>query len=116
LDLPSDLRIHPVVHISHLKANADGTQLFPNRPEFSDPQPPPDSTDRDTYFDVESLLDHKGTANRRSFRVKWADVSEEECNDWLKESLLQQEYPDSFPALKEEYERKKGIKLDMQRG
>jgi transposase InsO family protein len=113
LELPSDLQIHPVVHISHLKANADGTQLFPSRPEYADQQPPPDAGDRDLYYDVESLLDHKGTTGRRSFRVKWVDVPSEECTDWIKEDLLRKEYPDLFPALRAEYERTKGIQLDL---
>ena len=115
MELPSDLRIHPVVHISHLKANADGTQLFPNRPEYNDPQLPADATDRDTYYDVESLLDHKGTSGRRSFLVKWVDVPPEDCSDWIKESLLQQEYPERFVELRAEYERKMGVQLDVQR-
>ena len=116
LDLPSDFRIHPVVHISHLKANADGTQLFPNRPEYNDPQPPADVQDQDTYYDVECLLDHKGTAGRRSFLVKWIDVPEADCSDWIKETILQQEFPERFADLRADYERKKGVQLDVQRG
>jgi hypothetical protein len=36
LELPSQMRIHPVVHIAKLKANKEGTQLFPSRPEYED--------------------------------------------------------------------------------
>jgi hypothetical protein len=33
LELPPHFKIHPVIHISHLKANQDGSQDFPSRPE-----------------------------------------------------------------------------------
>ena len=102
LELPAHYKIHPVVHISHLKANADGSLDFPLRPAYTAPPPPEivtnDEGDDEEHFHVESFRNHrfrpkpprkpvKGKKRQVSFLVKWTGAGEGE-NVWLTENSL----------------------------
>ena len=88
IELPAHFKIHPVIHISHLKANADGTQDFPSRREYVAP-PPPEIGDEDgeEYFHVEAFRNHRRSGARRQFLVKWLGYPEED-NEWISEKSL----------------------------
>ena len=72
LDLPVQLRIHPVFNVNRLKAYRDGAASFPSRPP-PDSRPPPEITlaDGAEVYEVESILAGRGTGSRAQYIVKW---------------------------------------------
>jgi len=111
LELPAHFRIHPVIHISHLKASADGSRQFPLRPEYVAP-PPPEIGDEDgeEYFHVEAFRNHRRHGSRRQFLVKWRGYPEED-NEWISETNLRKDLTDSFEPLLEEYVQRTDARL-----
>lgn len=91
LRLPSNLKIHPVINISFLKANADGSKDFPDRPEYTTP-PPPELLSGEEHFEVEAFRNRR--VNRRNneleFWVKWAGYGEDH-NQWCPSWRLQKD-------------------------
>ena len=64
-----------MIHISHLKANKDGAQDFPTRPEY---QPvSPDIIDGEEQWEVQAILAHKKRYGHLSFLIKWAHHSDD---------------------------------------
>ena len=88
LDLPPQLRIHPVLNVSRLKEYRDGTAEFPSRPS-PDARPPPEVTlaDGDEVFEVESIIASRGSGNRTQYLVKWLGYPHWEAT-WEKASSL----------------------------
>jgi hypothetical protein len=111
LELPAHFRIHPVIHISHLKASADGSRQFPLRPEYVAP-PPPEIGDEDgeEYFHVEAFRNHRRHGSRRQFLVKWRGYPEDD-NEWISETNLRKDLTDSFEPLLEEYVQRTDARL-----
>jgi hypothetical protein len=71
LELPPQLRIHPVLNIGRLKEYKDGSLQFPSRPSI-DSRPPPDVAENGSeLFEVESIIGHRGIGTRASYLVKW---------------------------------------------
>ena len=106
-----------MIHISHLKANADGSREFPLRPEYTAPPPPiihgdEDGDDEDEYVAVEALRSHRwrGKSNQRqcSFLVKWVGHGEDE-NQWISERSLRTDMEDKLvDELKRDYVARTG--------
>lgn len=110
LDLPKTLKIHPVIHISHLKANADGSQDFPSRPGYK-PPPPPQVLDHEEYFHIEAFRKHRTVNRQVQFYVKWLGYGEDE-NQWIPANRLRAEMtPASFKELLLDYQRR--TKVDI---
>jgi hypothetical protein len=88
LDLPAQLRIHPVLNVSRLKAYRDGTTAFPGRPQHED-RPPPEITlaDGAETYEVESILASRGSGARVQYLVKWRGYPVWEAT-WEKPSAL----------------------------
>ena len=111
LELPAHFKIHPVIHISHLKANADGTQDFPDRPEYTAPPPPVVDEEGQEYFQVEAFRNHRQSGTRSQFLVKWLGYPESE-NMWISESNLRLDLgKDDFATFRAEYISRTGVKL-----
>jgi hypothetical protein len=73
LDLPPQLRIHPVLNISRLKAYHNGQRLFPSRPP-PETRPPPELVMEDgaAVFEVESILAKRGNTRKGTeYLVNW---------------------------------------------
>lgn len=71
LDLPPQLRIHPVLNVSRLKAYHDGREAFPLRAR-ADTRPPPATTSSDgDEYAVDSILAKRGTGARTQYLVRW---------------------------------------------
>ena len=88
LDLPSRLRIHPVLNISRLKSYQDPSS-FPTRPS-STTRPPPEIALEDgaEVYEVERILAKRGSGARAQFLVKWHGYPEWEAT-WERSSSLQ---------------------------
>jgi len=109
LKLPKNLRIHPVIHISHLKASADGTVDFPDRPEYK-PPPTPEVINNEEYFSIEAIRKHEWRKGKLFFRVKWTGYGEEE-NSWLPANQMESDMtPLSFQELICAYKNNANIK------
>lgn len=94
LDLPSNMKIHPVFHVSKLKKYEDGSAEFPLREAQLPVRPPPDILpDGEEAWEVEEVLDVRvrnyGRSRRKEYLVKWKGYSEFE-NTWEPEGNLQQ--------------------------
>ena len=110
LDLPKTFRIHPVIHISHMKANADGSKDFPDRPEYQQP-PPPQVFEKEEFFLVEAIRNHRHVRRNLQFRIKWLGYGEDE-NTWISAKQLQADMtPESYQELLDTYVRNSNAKL-----
>ncbi|GAX83849.1 hypothetical protein CEUSTIGMA_g11274.t1 [Chlamydomonas eustigma] len=94
LELPPHFKIHPVIHISHLKANQDGSQDFPSRPEYKSPPPAiivGEGETAEEYFSVGAIRNHKyvgkGRNRQRKFWIQWEGYGEQD-NTWKSERDL----------------------------
>lgn len=102
LKLPKTLRIHPVIHVSHLKANVDGSKDFPDRPEYQ-PPPPPEVIDNEEYYTIEAIRNHRHVKGSLQFRVKWVGYAEDECS-WLSAKQMQADMThESYQELLDAY-------------
>jgi hypothetical protein len=111
LELPAKFRIHPVIHISHLKANADGTLDFPSRPDYVAPPPPEvEEEGGEEYFKVEAFRNKRGSGGREKFLVKWMGYGEDQ-NEWLSAKQLKTDMPDEYESLVSAYNERIGAKL-----
>lgn len=110
LKLPKSVKIHPVVHISFLKAYADGSKSFPERPEYKEP-PLPEVIDNEPFYSIEAFRSHKRIRGQLYFLVKWLGYGEEE-NSWCSKGQLQSDMtPESFIELLEAYKLHTKAKL-----
>ena len=97
LELPQRYSaIHPVFHVSLLKAHYGPVRPGPE-PVFQD-----DSGEQ--HYEVEAILRHRGTARRREYLVRWAGYPDHE-NRWLTAGELS-----GAPDLLAEYHREHGIR------
>jgi hypothetical protein len=77
LDLPSTMKIHPVIHAKYLKEYVDGAETFPTRPEYV-PPPPPEVVAGQQHFYVEAFRGHRGVGEKLRLLVKWKGHPESE--------------------------------------
>jgi hypothetical protein len=82
LELPSTLKIHPVINVSSLKRYKDGSKQFPDRPMPFD-RPPPVATEDSgaQQFEVERVLDHRrmGRSKRVQYLIRWKGYPDSEA-------------------------------------
>jgi len=118
LELPKHFKIHPVIHVSHLKANEDGSLDFPTRPAYKAPPPPiiqGEDDDAEEYFQIEALRNHRFTGKGKnrcaSFLVSWEGQDESE-NIWISEKRLRIDMqPQLVDGLISQYVLRTGAKL-----
>lgn len=83
LQLPKDMKIHPVFHVSLLKPAHESPLEFQDR---LPPKPPPVLVDSQEEYEVEEILDHKkGRGKKNYYFVKWKGYGDED-NMWVPES------------------------------
>ena len=93
-------RVHPVIHISRLKAyNA------PEPARARPAPPPPDIVDGQSHYHVSAFLGVRGTAPKRQFLVKFSD---EPKPIWRPETALRSDMPDAFHTLVKAVEDSRG--------
>ena len=75
LKLPTNLKIHPVVHVSRLKPYVDGKEEFPDREVINNQPTPTINHDGVGEWEVEEILDKKVQRRNRKevvyYFVKW---------------------------------------------
>jgi len=98
LQLPPQLRIHPVQNISKLRRYVHSPERFPGRPQPNS-RPPPDLEDASAgeQYHVERILAQRGQNRRREYLVKWLGYPNEDCS-WVARRDL------NCPDLLAEYE------------
>jgi hypothetical protein len=81
LELPPQLRIHPVQNVSKLRAYVRSPSRFSGRPQPLD-RPAPDMEDATAgeQWYVERILAKRGKGARREYLVKWRGYPNEECS------------------------------------
>ena len=97
LELPPNLRIHPVINISQLKKYHDGSSTFPSRPAPQS-RPEPEALDSQGVlsWEVERVLDKRFVNRVKQYLVKWKGYPTEETT-WEPISNLSQA-PDAVAA------------------
>jgi hypothetical protein len=70
LELPSTLRVHPVINVSQLKLERSG-----GYDHGDEPPPDPEVVDGEEEFEVEDILEHRvrkyGKGTREEYKVLW---------------------------------------------
>jgi hypothetical protein len=106
LELPPQLKIHPVQNISKLRHYIRSPDRFTGRPQPL-PRPPPEAADAagDGQYIVERILAERKSGRSRQYLVKWAGYPVEEssweprknlnCPDRLAEFEAQQLHSDA---------------------
>ena len=106
LELPPQLRIHPVQNISKLRRYLRSPSRFEGRPQPL-PRPPPECTDPagDGEYIVERILAERRNGRSKQYLVKWTGYPVEEssweprknlnCPDLLAEFEAQQLHSDA---------------------
>jgi len=97
LQLPADMKIHPVFHSSLLKP------FVPNPKEFTDREPPvrhPVLVDGSPEYVVEKILDHKALRSGTLYKVLWKGYPEEDAT-WEPEENLT-----NAPQLLKQYQQR----------
>jgi hypothetical protein len=112
LKLPPHFKMHPVVHMSHLKEYDDGSKRFPSRPAYTAP-PPPEEFSGEEHFHVEAFRNHRvrGRSGKLHWLVKWSGYGEDH-NLWRPAKELQEDLTkEVYVKLKKEYEERVGKKI-----
>jgi hypothetical protein len=88
LDLPAQLRIHPVQNVSKLRRYVRSADRFSSRPQQPS-RPPPECVDPagDEVYVVERILAKRLVGRRQQYLVKWAGYPLEESS-WEPKSNL----------------------------
>jgi hypothetical protein len=103
LELPEQLRIHPVQNVSKLRRYKPSPAAFEGRPVAA-PRPPPDMVDPagDAHYEVERILAERRTGprgQRVEYLVKWLGYPNEDCSWVAKADLDSPELLRQFRAL-----------------
>jgi hypothetical protein len=85
LELPPDLRIHPVFHVSLLRPYQDPTKIE-HRP-LNTPPPPAVTIEGHQEYEVEQILDQRIRFHRKEFLTKWVGYPEYDAT-WEPEANL----------------------------
>jgi hypothetical protein len=119
LELPPHFKVHPVIHISHLKANQHGSQDFPSRPEYKSPPPAiivGEGETAEEYFSVGAIRNHKyvgkGRNRQRKFWIQWEGYGEHD-NTWKSERDLRIDMEDHLvDSLISDYVQRTGAQFE----
>ena len=77
LDLPKNMKIHPVIHVSQLKCYIRNSPYSPNQAK-----PLPEIIDSKEEYEVEKILDKRTKYRHAEYLVKWKGYGNED-NMWL---------------------------------
>jgi hypothetical protein len=83
------MRMHPVVHVSRLRAFHEDLSAFRGRVRSPGP-PAPDILAGEEHFHVEAFRAHRGSGSRLQYLVKWTGYPEHE-NSWVSAAGLRKD-------------------------
>ena len=113
LRIPSHYRMHPVVHISALRAHVT-SGAFPEREERYTP-PPPQVIQDEEYFSIAAFVAERGKGATHSYLVHWEGYGPEH-RLWRKASQLLQDMPRAdFDAFVREFQSRKTAPAQLKR-
>ena len=102
LELPNQMKIHPVFHVNLLRTHQDATEKFPSREVVYD-KPPAININNEQEWEVERIVNHrsrgKGRGKHIEYLVLWKGYPEHE-KTWEHEKNLK----NSPLAIKEYYQ------------
>lgn len=103
LELPSTIKIHPVVNVSFLKPYREAPDIPGHTPE---PPPPPIISDKGVCYVVESIINRRtrtvGGTVIYDYRVKWQGYGARD-NTWVPEESLRE---DGVGKLIDDYDKR----------
>jgi hypothetical protein len=108
LDLPPQLRVHPVQNVSKLRRYRRSPARFESRPQPID-RPPPECTDPagDAVYEAERIVAQRGSRRRPEYLVKWKGYPNEDCS-WEPRKNL------NCPELLREFIARQGLGDDAE--
>lgn len=103
LDLPTTLRIHPVINIQHLAPFNESPEQFQGRTQAA---PPPIDIDGEEEYLIKSILNHRIHRRQQQFLVQWEGYADHDST-WLpleevKDTQALEEYLQAHPELVEQ--------------
>jgi hypothetical protein len=107
LQLPPQLRIHPVQNVSKLRRFVPSPAAFASRPQSdASSRPPPEMSDAagNAEYEVERILGQRRTGRKgrmTEYLVKWLGYTNEEC-EWIPQSRM------NCPDLLDDFHRTHG--------
>ena len=111
LQFPASFKIHPVIHISHLKPYLDGKEKFPSRASRTAP-PPPEVLQDEEYFKIQHFVAHRMLRGIPMFRVQYEGYSVSEQQEMAAGYLRNEMKEEGYQALCQEYAERARVKLD----
>jgi hypothetical protein len=91
LELPSNIKMHPVFHVSKLRLHKDDHNKFPSRVQQPDRPPAVIDSNEQEEWEVDRIVSHrergKGTRKRMEYLVLWKGYEDHE-RAWQKEADL----------------------------
>lgn len=106
LDLPKEMRIHPVLSVEYLSPAPDGSDPWDRRTPPPGPIIDDQHTLEDDTYETEIIMNHRAKKNGFDYLVKWKGYNHE-SNTWKNEKAL-----GGSQELIEEYWQRKGGKPD----
>ena len=102
LSLPATWsRLHPVIHVSHVRPFLDSGNQYPDR--IAPLPPPPQLEDGEEFFVVNALVNHRSVRNKLEYLVRWLGYDSHE-NTWRPATQLRADLGDAiFDQLLAEY-------------
>ena len=78
LDLPDNLKIHPVFHVSILRPYRPPSTIEHRNPPILPPEPV--TIDDNIEYEVEQILDHRKRHNHQEYLVKWVGYPDHDAS------------------------------------
>jgi hypothetical protein len=105
LDLPPNIKIHPVVHISQLRECHQSTE-FAERTQIYSP-PPPQVIDGEEFFTIDYFVDERGSGARKEYLVHWAGYGHDRDEWQLAMKLRSGMHKRGYDELVNRFEQRK---------
>lgn len=100
LDLPPELKIHPVFHVSKLRKHEEDTE----HPAHKADVPPGPIYEDDDQYEVETLVGKKAANGVTKYRVRWKGYSHH-SDLWVPADSIEHSLIEAYEAAEQEKAR-----------